>query len=313
MFTTDLADHLRIHHGIVSDAELRALGITIAQREKLVADGLLVAVHRGVYRARSAPDTFEARCRAICLARHDGFVTGRAGGKLWGIRNMGSVPRIEMRVPHFASAVAAEGILFRRCNVLEPVDAVHRPDGIRVASPPRLLFDLSAVVTDLELESAIEQVLDNGWCTMPTIHETGRRLYHPARPGSTRFARVVGARPAWLKPADSDLEVRLFDALRRAGLVGMVRQHRIDLPGGWSIHADIAVPSLRWAIAVDHVTWHGGRLDAQRDRENDRQARLVGWQVDRVTDEDVRARLDVVTRELVELYRLRQRQFRLAG
>jgi very-short-patch-repair endonuclease len=313
VFSTDLADHFRNFYGIASDDELRRYGITVAQRERLVAEGLFVAVHKGVYRLRSTPESLHGRCRAICLRRPDAVVTGRAAGRLWGVRRMGAESLIDVRVPHFANAVAADGIRFRRCSVLDPVDVVHRPDGIRLVSPPRLLFDLSAVLTDLELESVMEQVLDPGWCTLPTIHETGRRLCHPARPGSTRFARVVGSRPAWLKPADSDLEVLLFDALRRRGVGGLVRQHRLDLPGGWAIHADIAVPELRWAIPVDHVTWHGGRLDAQRDKENDRQAALLGWFVSRVTDEDIDLRLPIVTEQLVQLYRRRRLDLRLAS
>lgn len=313
MFTTDLADHFRTFHGIAGDTELRALGVTVDQRERLVAQGFLVPVHKGVYRARSAPVTLEGRCRAICLRCPDGAITGRAAGRLWGLRNMGSGSTIEVRVPHFANALAAEDVAFRRCNVLDAIDVVERADGIRVVSPPRLLFDLSAVLTDLDLESVVEQVLDRGWCTMPTIHATGRRLIHPARPGSARFARVVASRPAWLKPADSDLEVLLFDALRRAGVPGMVRQHRLELPGGWAIHADIAVPTLRWAVPVDHVTWHGGRIDAQRDKENDRQAGLLGWQVNRVTDDDVTRRLAIVTAELVQLFERRRLDLRLAS
>ncbi len=313
MFSADLADHFRRFYGIASDAELRLLGVTAAQRERLVAQGLLVAVHKSVYRLRSTPESLEGRCRAICLRCPDGVITGRAGGRLWSVRRMGNDPTIEVRVPRFANALAAGGIRLRRCNVLEPVDVVHRPDGIRVVSPPRLLFDLSAVLDDLALESVLEQILDRGWCTMPTIHATGRRLCHPARPGSTRFARVVASRPSWLKPADSDLEVQLFDALRRRGVSGLVRQQRLELPGGWAIHADIAVPDLRWAIPVDHVTWHGGRVDAQRDKENDRQAAILGWLVSRVTDDDAATRLAAVTEELLQLWARRCLDLRIAS
>ncbi len=195
----------------MSDAELRGLGVTVAQRERLVAEGLLLAVHKGVYRARSAPETLEGRCRVIGLGRRDAVVTGRVAGRLWGLRSMGSDPTIDVRVPHFANSLSADGVRFRRCNVIDPVDVVLRPDGIRLVSPPRLVFDLAEVLDDRALESVVEQVLDRGWCTMPTIHETGRRLCHPARPGSARFQRVVGSRPAWLKPADSDLEIRVTD------------------------------------------------------------------------------------------------------
>lgn len=301
-FTVALADHLGPHHGVVSDPQLRQLGISRSQRERLVDQQLLIPMLRGVYRLRSTPETLDARCLAVCLAYPESAITGCVGGRLWGLRRMGTDPLIDVRIEHFKKAIVEPGVRFRRCNVLEEIDVVRRPDGINVVSPPRLAFDLGAVVSDLDLESVIEQILDRRWCTIETLHLMGRRLVHPSRPGSARFARVIGSRPAWLKPADSHLEVRLFDALRSAGVAGLVRQHRIDLPGGWSIHADVAVPQLQWAIPIDHVTWHGGRADAQRDKQNDRQARMLGWQVDRVTDDDIERRWAATTAELLQLH-----------
>jgi very-short-patch-repair endonuclease len=74
------------------------------------------------------------------------------------------------------------------------------------------------------------------------------------------------------------------------------------------IHPDGAIPDIRWAIEIDHVTWHGGRLDAQRDKGRDRQLRRIGWQVDRVTDQEVRDDFAGVITELVELVTLRRRE-----
>ena len=73
------------------------------------------------------------------------------------------------------------------------------------------------------------------------------------------------------------------------------------------IHLDGAVPELRWAVEIDHVTWHGGRFDTQRDKDPDRGARRLGWQVERVTDHELAD--DFARRhrsELVELHRLRR-------
>ena len=302
-FNADLADHLHDNYGYTSTQRLRQIGVPDRQRDRLVANGVLVPVFRGVYRTRSTPDSLEGRCLGICLAAPDAVITGRAAGRLWAVRRMGEISTIDVRVSHFSNALSRDDIRLRRCNVIDPVDVVQRPDGINVVSPPRLAFDLASPLNDLDLESVIEQVIDRGWCSAQMLHDTGRRLYHPARPGSARFARVLGRRPAWIKPMDSHLEVRLWDALRRAGLRDMERQVCIDLPGGWSIHADIAVPKWQWAIAVEHVTWHGGRVDAQRDKENDRQARMIGWQVDRVTDDDIDHRLEQVTSELMTIAR----------
>jgi very-short-patch-repair endonuclease len=64
---------------------------------------------------------------------------------------------------------------------------------------------------------------------------------------------------------------------------------------------------LRWAPEIDHVTWHGGRADAQRDKGRDRGLRGLGWEVERVTDQELRERCDDTIREVAELYRLRRR------
>ena len=301
-FSAALAAHVHDSYGIVADDALGSLGVTYEQRRAMVSDGVLVRMFDGVYRVASTPLSLEGRCLAICSADSRAVITGRAAGRLWGLRRMGTDDGIEVRVPHSANTLTAHGIRLRRCNAFGAVDVVARPDGIRVVSPPRLAFDLAAPLSDIDLESVIEQILDRRWCTVQTLYATGRRLCHRARPGSARFARVMASRPAWLKPVDSHLELVLFDALRRAGVGGLVRQHAIPLPAGWTIHADIAVPALRWAIPIDHVTWHGGRIDAQRDKQNDRQARLVGWQVDRVTDSDIDCRLVAVTAELLALH-----------
>jgi hypothetical protein len=221
LFTAALADYCSTHLGVINDVELKAIGVTAYRRRALIESEILVPVHRRVYRLRSTPVTLEGRCRAVCLANPSVVITGRAAGKLWGLRRIGQVELVEARAPYFSNTFADEGVRLRRCPPLPPVDIVVRTDGIRVVSPPRLAFDLAAVLSDLD------------------------------------------GRLAWLKPVDSHHELRLYDALRRSGVAGMTRQHRLELPGGWPIHADIAVPSLQWAIPIDHVTWHGGRIDAR--------------------------------------------------
>ncbi len=301
--SSEFATYVRDVHGVVSDPELRSLGISKDQRERLVTNGLLVPLLPGVYRLASSPESLEGWCRAISLADERAAITGRAAGKLAGLRRMGISAEIEVRVPHFVNTLSAPHIRLRRCNILDPNHVVLRADGIRVVSPARLAFDLGADLPDLDLESVIEQLLDRGSCTMRDLHDMAHRMYHHARPGAKRFVRVIQSRPAWLKPADSHLEVVLFDALRRAGIRGLVRQHEIRLPDGVVVHPDIAVPELMWAIEVDHVTWHGGRVDAQLDKSRDRRLRHIGWQIDRVTDHEIASQLQRVTAELVAIHR----------
>jgi very-short-patch-repair endonuclease len=114
----------------------------------------------------------------------------------------------------------------------------------------------------------------------------------------------MSKRADWQKPAGSGLELRVLRALEQRGVV-LVRQYALELADGSTIHPDGADPSIKWALEIDHVTWHGGRLDAQYDKTRDRAARLVGWQVERVTDQELAENFDAVIDQLVALHRQR--------
>ncbi len=63
---------------------------------------------------------------------------------------------------------------------------------------------------------------------------------------------------------------------------------------------------MRFGVEVDHVTWHGGRLAAQRDKWRDRQLMRIDWVVVRVTDEDLEQRFNSTVADLVEIHRRRR-------
>jgi hypothetical protein len=120
----------------------------------------------------------------------------------------------------------------------------------------------------------------------------------------------MSRRADWQRPAGSGLELRVLDALERRGVRPLVRQHPLRLPNGLVIHTDGADPRVNWAIEVDHVTWHGGRFEAQRDKARDRGARRIGWQVDRVTDQELDENFRGAIDELVDLWSQRCQEVR---
>jgi very-short-patch-repair endonuclease len=190
---------------------------------------------------------------------------------------------------------------------MDDIDVMVRPDGIRVVTPARLAFDLAAVLRPLDLESVIEELVNERHCTIEDLLLMDARLHHPARPGSHEFRAVIGSRPDG-GAADSHLEVSLHADLRRRGVSGLVRQYRVELPTGWSIHADLAVPHLRWLIQIDHVAWHGGRIASERDKQNDRLLQQLDYTVSRVSDHDLARRRVSTLDELVAIHqRLRRR------
>ncbi len=201
---------------------------------------------------------------------------------------------------------ALRDVVVHRTTVLSSGDWTTRDDGIRLLRPVRLAADLARFLDDHDLESVIEQLIDRGLVSVPALYACGRRLAGCGRDGIRRFARVLDARPAWNRPKDSDLEVRLFRALAAHGVV-LEPQVRSISAVGYGSPLDFADPTVRrFGVEVDHVTWHGGRLAAQRDKWRDRQLMRIDWVVVRVTDEDLQQRFNSTVADLVEIHRRRR-------
>ena len=289
----------RRQHGMLSTEQLTSLGVSPGRRRRLLGSGQFVRVHTTVFRFAAAPDTFEGRCVAACLADPTVVISGASAGRLRWLRGMPDGPVHAMTVRR---KLDLEGVVVHRTNQLHPdYDVEHRADGIRLLNVPRLIFDLARFLDDLGLESVIEQVLHRNMTNVPRLLATGRRLSKMGRDGTTRFARVLAKRPRWLKPKQSDHEVRVLAALRTAG-VELIPQQRVELLDGTVVHLDGGDPVRRFGVEVDHVTWHGGRLAGQYDKWRDRQLRRVGWYVARVTDDDLDQDFEGIIQELVELY-----------
>ncbi len=301
-----LAATVRARHGVVTVDQLLADGLGRNTVRRFVTDGALVLVHSGVYRVATAPDTFEARCAAACAADAGVVVTGPAGARLVEFRH-GVRPEHPILLVGHDETPLSRGVELRRTHVLEASDWVQRSDGIRVASAARAWFDCARDLTDERFEMLTEWVLDRHE-SVPALWAMRRRLAGRGRPGAARVNRVLSQRELWQRPAGSGLEVKVLRALEVRGVRGLVRQHPIRLRNGAVIHPDAALPAIRWALEIDHVTWHGGRLEAQRDKGRDRALRRVNWQVDRVTDAEVRDRFAGVLDEIVELITLRRLQ-----
>lgn len=302
-FSSSLMSSIAHQFGVVTMTQLHADGLTTTAIRRHVQAGTLIRMHAGVYRITSSPVTFEARCLAACLADDEAVIGGFSAARLWAFHHVPMLDEPEVLVSHDRTPLA-RGVRLRRTNAMTPSDVVERPDGIRLTAPPRTWFDCAKHLGDLRFEKLTEWVIDRH-TTVPTLWATTRRLAGRGRAGSARVHRVLSQRADWQRPAGSGLEVEVFRALEARGVGPLVRQHPLRLRNGVVIHPDIAVPPIRWAVEIDHVTWHAGRLDAQRDKARDRHARQIGWQVDRVTDHELRESFNAAIHDLVALFRLR--------
>jgi len=309
-FPPKLSTDVARAHGIVCARDLIGAGYTTNTIRSQVRAGVLIRVHDGVFRVATSPDTFEARCAAACAADSEAVVSGAAAARLWEFRHVFRPDLPYLLVSHNRTPLA-RGVLIRRTNVLDAEDIVFRCDGIRVASPPRAWFDCARDLGDAKFEMLTEWVLDHH-AALPTLARAVQRLDARGRPGLARVHRVMSRRVDWQKPADSGLELSVLAALEQRGIGPLVRQFALRLADGAVVHLDGADPTIRWGVEIDHVTWHGGRIEAQRDKTRDRNARRIGWQIDRATDQELATHFAQVIDDLVDLHRLRSAEFRAA-
>ena len=168
------------------------------------------------------------------------------------------------------------------------------------------MVDLTRYVEPFALASMIEHVLSRQMCTVATLARIAGQLATPGRPWARHFLSVLDQRHPGAR-AESEWEVRVFNALVQRGVLGLERQVCSVLPGYGRARFDVAVPALQWALEIDVHPDHGLEGGAA-DKRRDRCARAIGWETERVGERDLVARFDATIADLVEAIDRRRAQ-----
>ncbi len=294
----------RRHHGMASGSMLASAGLSRRARQRLVEEGVLDVWYERVFHITSAPITIEARCVALSLAYPTGFVTGPTGGRLVPLRRMPKDDGVHYCLPHGSHVGTLVDVVLRQSTKVPASHVQRRGDGIRIASPARLAFDLARDLPPLDHRSVVEQLLKERRCSVSSLAEVAKMLAHPARPGSQRFLATLMSRSG-SAAAESHPELLVADGLRRRGVPVVLQVDDLELPNGRRIRLDMAVPSVRWAVEIDVHPDHLLLDGTTKDKRRDRWCHRIDWQVERVTELDL---LDVeaLCDELAELYHARR-------
>lgn len=280
-----LADWFRTHNGVVDRSTLLGFGVSARSITHALERGELLPLFPGVYRSPAVGAGRLQIMTAICLRNPAAVIAFTTAGELHGIRGMRR-PTIHVLVPHGHSPVLP-GVVVHRCRDVADSDVVTRPDGIRLTSVARTLFDASWLVGVEDGGSALEQCLDKAWVTLEEVIHLTERLAKWRRPGSKQMRRILRSRPAWQAAVQSDLEFRVLSALRSAGLPEPVIQLWITLPSGGRVRLDLAWTHVLLALEIDHPFWHDYGAAVRRDKNRDRKAATMGWQTIRVEEADI--------------------------
>lgn len=294
--------HLEAYHGVASYAQLTDLGVTAHTIRRLRRDGLLREILRGVYQLRGQPLTYVARCVAVCAAHPGHVIAGPAAGRLWEFRGLGRELRVNTISPPASRPTTARWVeVYRTAAINFERDVVHRSDGVVLTTRARTAMDLARWLDDGALLSVIEQAAHDGRLTVDELVAVGADWISPHRRWLTRYLRLVDGRLEG-GAAESHPEVVVGDALVQAGLCGLVRQHRVVLPGFGPARFDLAVPSLQWAIEVDMFPTHAETAGRLSDRQRDDAAAAMGWVTTRLGPDRLGAALGATVADLLDTY-----------
>ncbi len=289
-----------LRDGLVTRHQLRKHGLSDPQISRLVMARLLHPVFRAVYATSPPPWPLATRALGACLAAPDAVLSDMSAAAHWRLRRTPrDVLELTVKAPRY---VRLPGVRVHRTNQLASTDVVFYPNGLRVTSPARTVFDITAELDGDALASVTQDALNRRLCTPWSLHELGERLVGQGRPGAALFREVVSSYAAELPAVGSEPERLLADALEGAGVPPLARQFPVRLEGIGEIRLDLAVPPARFDIEVDDPHWHADPVSLQRDRARDLLLADEGWVVRRVTTDDVYQRLGSITARLTAAY-----------
>ena len=256
-------------HGVISPAQLLALGIGRGAIEWRIANGRLHRVYKGVYAVGHPRVSREGRLLGAALSvGPDAAVSHRSAGALWGLRRWSG--RIEVTAPRRIRS--RDGLRIRERPL--PADEIRLVENIPATSPPRTLLDLAGVLDRDALERAYEQTLileltDD----LPLVALFGR---YPHARGIQHLRRLTEAGVGGM--TRSELEHR-FRRLVEKGRLPMP-QTNIVIEG---LEVDCVWPDHHLIVELDGRSTHLNPVAFERDRARDRALQAAGWRVIRIT------------------------------
>jgi very-short-patch-repair endonuclease len=257
-------------HGVVTRAQLLALGHTGIQVDGRIRNGLLRPLHRGVFQVGPVASELGPAI-AACLACGPSATLSHVSAAVV-VRMLKERPGSPIDVTVVGTTRAHEGLRVHRVREL-PARDVQRHRGIRMTTPKRTLLDLAGVLSLRELERAVAEAF-----ALSLVRERSLMRYVDERAGArgARLLRqVLEGSPARLR---SVAEERFRDLVAKAGLPAPGINERVH-----SYEVDFVWRRQRLIVEVDGARFHLPRVAFEKDRSRDAELMAAGWRVIRVT------------------------------
>ena len=167
---------------------------------------------------------------------------------------------------------------------------------MRVTNAGWTLVDLAGLVAEDALEAALEDAIRRGLTTAKHLRWVcGQRKGKGAK-GIKKLRRLLDN--SGPRITESQFEMRLFQALRKASLPVPERQYEIRDGGKIIARVDFAYPWAKVAIEADSYMFHSGRDAWESDLDRRSALTAMGWLVIHVTHRQMRLGMDVVVKRI---------------
>jgi very-short-patch-repair endonuclease len=269
-------------HGVVSAAQLRALGLGDGAIEYRVRAGRLHRIHRGVFAVGHERLTKFGRWWAAVLAAGEGAVLSHwSAANLWEI-GPGGVETAHVAIAGRSGRATRPGLKVHRPRSLEARDrTTHAETGLPVTTPIRTIADLATRTTAADLEQLLEQAHGRHLIDQTTLHGA----LDDAVPSAAR-KRIE----AILTTGKGLGTARTRSRLER-GFLKLTRDHGLSRPLvnqvviGYEV--DFLWPAARLIVETDTETWHGSMIAEATDAHRDSVLEDAGFLVLRFDWNDV--------------------------
>lgn len=287
------------HDGVVTTAELRALGFSKRAIDGMVDRQDLVRVRHGLYRGRGARWDLRAELRASLLEQGTGARLILITGLHWqgllrrparlpqiGIPGDAGIRRFATREVHRTPYALTEPVIYDGLACAQPTDALaHLAGHIRGDHAMRRAFRRAVRECVRRDARIVEQLLE--------------RVTHAPVKGAPEMRAALDSIPA-ARVIRSDLEE---DFIAFCEIWRLPRFLMNQAVGG--IERDAVRFDERVIVELDTRGYHANVIAMESDRRRRRQATVAGWRHLEITGVDLRDEPDRVAADLAELLGLR--------
>lgn len=256
--------------------DLPRLGLARHQLDRLVADGVVRRVLRGVYCRADLPDTFELRasCAGLVLPPH-AVLCDRSAAWLWGVdcfdyAEHEFLPRLEVVSADGHDRTLRSEMYGGRRTLRD--DEICTVNGVRVTTPLRTACDLAC----LRGRNAALAVYDAFRREHGLTCADYQRMLMRFR-GRRGVVQARELAPYAVASSESPGESWTRMVIIDAGLPVPTPQVWVHVPGyGW-VRLDLAHEQLRIAVEYDGEEHHTTDADRARDEVRREALRQAGW------------------------------------